>query len=119
MLSFQAKLNLTPRKKERAESSSAGYSVLTKPDISTPNFTNRSSGQKYEIPVVFFTSLGTSKKRRANSTENSADRLRMASIVDTNWQNFLAPDSDLPPDVVFLVKADGIERFFGALPGWS
>ena len=38
----------------------------------------------------------------------------MASIVDTNWQSFLAPDSDLPPDVVFLVKADGIERFFGA-----
>jgi len=38
----------------------------------------------------------------------------MASIVDTNWQNFLAPDSDLPPDVVFLVKADGIERRFGA-----
>ena len=38
----------------------------------------------------------------------------MASIVDTNWQNFLAPVSDLPPDVVFLVKADGIERRFGA-----
>ena len=38
----------------------------------------------------------------------------MVSIVDTNWQNFLAPDSDLPPDVVFLVKADGIERRFGA-----
>ena len=38
----------------------------------------------------------------------------MASIVDTNWQNFLAPDSDLPPDVVFLVKADGVERRFGA-----
>ena len=38
----------------------------------------------------------------------------MASIVETNWQSFLAPDSDLPPDVVFLVKADGVERRFGA-----
>ena len=37
----------------------------------------------------------------------------MVAIVDTNWQTFLAPDSDLPPDVVFLVKADGVERRFG------
>ena len=38
----------------------------------------------------------------------------MVSIVDTNWQNFLAPDSDLPPDVVFRVKADDVERRIGA-----
>ena len=26
------------------------------------------------------------------------------AIVDTNWQNFLLPDSEIPPDVCFLVK---------------
>ena len=26
------------------------------------------------------------------------------SIAEINWQNFLSPDSDLPPDVAFLVK---------------
>ena len=28
------------------------------------------------------------------------------AIVDTNWQNFLLQDSDIPPDVCFLVKDD-------------
>ena len=26
------------------------------------------------------------------------------AIVDTNWQNFLLPGSELPPDVSFMVK---------------
>ena len=28
------------------------------------------------------------------------------SIAEINWQNFLSPDSDLPPDVAFLVKGE-------------
>ena len=34
------------------------------------------------------------------------------SIVEANWQGFLSPDSDLPPDVIFLVKSEegGSER---------
>ena len=31
-----------------------------------------------------------------------------AAIVDTNWQNFLLPDSEIPPDVCFLVKDETI-----------
>ena len=27
-----------------------------------------------------------------------------AAIVDTDWQNFLLPDSEIPSDVCFLVK---------------
>ena len=31
------------------------------------------------------------------------------AIVKTNWQSFLSPDSDLPPDVTFLVKSEDDE----------
>ena len=31
-----------------------------------------------------------------------------AAIVDTNWQSFLLPDSEIPPDVCFLVKDETI-----------
>ena len=30
------------------------------------------------------------------------------SIAETDWQSLLSPDSDLPPDVVFLVKGEKI-----------
>ena len=29
------------------------------------------------------------------------------SIVETSWEQFLAPDSEVPPDVFFLVKSEG------------
>ena len=29
------------------------------------------------------------------------------SIVETSWQQFLAPDSEVPPDAFFLVKSEG------------
>ena len=32
------------------------------------------------------------------------------AIVETSWQKFLAPDSDLPPDVFFRVKSDNDEE---------
>ena len=34
------------------------------------------------------------------------------SIVETSWQQFLAPDSEVPPDVFFLVKSEdeGVEN---------
>ena len=43
---------------------------------------------------------------RSSSVNNSElrGRTKMA-IVDTNWNTFLSPDSDLPPDVCFLVTA--------------
>ena len=120
LLSFQAKLNLTPCKKERAESSPAGYSVLTKPDQHKyTQLYKQELGTKVRHSCCVFRAQAHLGRGGSAQEKYSADRLRMASIVDTNWQNFLAPDSDLPPDVVFLVKADGIERFFGALPGWS
>ena len=28
------------------------------------------------------------------------------SILETNWQNFLSPDCDFPPDVFFLLKSE-------------
>ena len=28
------------------------------------------------------------------------------AIVDTDWKTFLSPDSDLPPDVCFLVTGE-------------
>ena len=115
MLSFQAKLNLTPCKKERAESSPAGYSVLTKPDQHKyTQLYKQELGTKVRHSCCVFRAQAHLGRGGSAQEKYSADRLRMASIVDTNWQNFLAPDSDLPPDVVFLVKADGIERRFGA-----
>ena len=35
------------------------------------------------------------------------------AIAKTNWQSFLSADSDLPPDVVFLVKSDDEEEESG------
>ena len=29
------------------------------------------------------------------------------AIINTDWLSFLYPDSEIPPDVFFLVKADG------------
>ena len=29
------------------------------------------------------------------------------AVVDTNWKNFLSPDSTLPPDIVFHVRGEG------------
>ena len=39
------------------------------------------------------------------------------SAAETDWQNFLSPDSDLPPDVFFLVNEEegvGQSKTFGA-----
>ena len=35
------------------------------------------------------------------------------AIMDTNWQTFLSPDSDLPPDVFFLVISEDEENAAG------
>ena len=35
------------------------------------------------------------------------------AIVKTNWQSFLSPGSDLPPDVTFCVKLDELIESFG------
>ena len=39
------------------------------------------------------------------------------AIVDTDWQNFLLPGSDIPPDVCFLVKdeTDGESRSYKSI----
>ena len=34
--------------------------------------------------------------------------------MKTNWQTFLSPGSELPPDVTFCVKLDGQSKSFGA-----
>ena len=42
------------------------------------------------------------------------------AIVEANWQTFLSPDSEIPPDVFFLVKTEEAEnaessrKYFGA-----
>ena len=42
------------------------------------------------------------------------------SVAETDWQNFLSPDSILPPDVLFLVKDEdgegqGVSPVFGGM----
>ena len=43
----------------------------------------------------------------------------MAAIVETNWQNFLSPDSGLPPDVFFVVKNEDGEDKEKKGSGWN
>ena len=44
----------------------------------------------------------------------SSKSWKKMALVDTNWKTFLSLDSSLPPDVIFLVKGDEVEKRIAA-----
>ena len=91
-------------------------SVLTQPKSQPGRLKVQSPASS--VAVNNRTQRSKTKQYQGRGEASHEDRFKMA-LQKVNWQSFLSPESDLPPDVFFLVKpedenAEGSGKSIGA-----